>query len=60
MPTSLSDVCKWELARGQTSPVLGWYSPSFGTKEPAWSLMGRGTTAGPTRLVTSFRLPVTP
>jgi len=36
----------WSLHRGETDPVLGWYSPSFGTKQPAWTLIGRGACSG--------------
>ena len=31
----------WSLHRGETDPVLGWYSPSFGVKQPAWALIGQ-------------------
>ena len=36
----------WSLTRGQTDPVLGWYSPRFGEKQPAWALLGEGTCSG--------------
>jgi hypothetical protein len=36
----------WSLHRGETDPVLGWYSPSFGTKQPAWTLVGEGACTG--------------
>jgi Heparinase II/III-like protein/Heparinase II/III N-terminus len=41
-PSGLS----WSLTRGQTDPVLGWYSPRFGEKQPAWTLLGQGTCSG--------------
>ncbi|HVV14393.1 alginate lyase family protein [Amycolatopsis sp.] len=32
----------WTLHRGETEPPLGWYSPGFGRKEPAATLVGTG------------------
>ncbi|MCL6091648.1 MAG: heparinase II/III-family protein, partial [Actinobacteria bacterium] len=46
LPQSLS----WRLAKGQTDPVLGWYSPSFGVKVPAWSVIGSGRGGAGTAL----------
>lgn len=42
LPVGLS----WSLHRGETEPILGWYSPSFGSKVPAWALIGRGKSSG--------------
>ena len=42
MPSGLS----WSLTRGQTDPVLGWYSSHFGEKQPAWAVLGEGTCSG--------------
>jgi hypothetical protein len=39
---SLPDVLTWTLARGATDPLLGWYSPRFGEKQPTWTLVGEG------------------
>jgi hypothetical protein len=36
----------WSLTRGQTDPVLGWYSSRFGEKHPAWAVVGEGTCSG--------------
>ena len=36
----------WSFRRGQTDPVLGWYSSRFGEKQPAWTLIGEGTCSG--------------
>ena len=47
--------CRWALARGETEPVLGWYSGEFGHKEPAWALVGRGTATGDRELRTVLR-----
>jgi hypothetical protein len=33
----------WSLSRGTSDPVLGWYSPRFGTKQPTWAVIGEGT-----------------
>jgi hypothetical protein len=33
---------RWHVHRGEEEPVLGWYSPSFGERVPAISLIGRG------------------
>jgi hypothetical protein len=38
LPTPLA----WHAHRGETDPVLGWYSPSFGRKQPATTLVGTG------------------
>jgi hypothetical protein len=32
----------WSLHRGETDPILGWYSGSFGRRVPAITLLGRG------------------
>ena len=51
----LPESLEWRLAKGETSPVLGWYSPSFGIKTPAWSAIGEGTGARGTQLLTELR-----
>ncbi len=43
---SLPDGLSWSLHRGETDPVLGWYSPNFGAKQPAWAVIGRGACSG--------------
>jgi hypothetical protein len=35
----------WTAYRGSTQPILGWYSPAFGHKLPATSLVGQGELA---------------
>ena len=42
VPNGLS----WSLTRGQTDPVLGWYSGRFGEKQPAWTVIGEGSCSG--------------
>lgn len=37
---------EWSLWRGATDPVLGWYSPRFGEKQPATSVIGDGSFTG--------------
>ncbi|MFI8092091.1 heparinase II/III family protein [Streptomyces sp. NPDC086080] len=36
----------WRAHRGESEPPLGWYSPGFGRKEPATTLVGTGLTDG--------------
>ncbi|HEY7296348.1 MAG TPA: alginate lyase family protein [Xanthobacteraceae bacterium] len=38
LPSSLL----WTLHRGEIKPVIGWYSPRFGIKVPAFTLAGKG------------------
>lgn len=45
----------WTAHRGETSPRVGWYSPGFGRREPATTLLGTGTAGGSTILSTSLR-----
>jgi hypothetical protein len=33
---------EWSLHRGETDPILGWYSPSLGQRIPAFTLIGSG------------------
>jgi hypothetical protein len=33
---------RWSMHRGETDPVLGWYSAGLGHKVPAWTLLGTG------------------
>ncbi|MQA03036.1 MAG: heparinase [Streptosporangiales bacterium] len=45
----LPERLSWSLHRGETEPILGWYSPSFGERVPTYTLLG-----------TSLRLPADP
>ncbi|MGC0327460.1 hypothetical protein RKD23_000450 [Streptomyces sp. SAI-170] len=36
----------WRAHRGESDPPLGWYSPGFGRKEPATTLVGTGFADG--------------
>ena len=33
---------RWSVHRGETDPILGWYSPVLGQRVPAITLLGRG------------------
>jgi len=45
----------WSAHRGETGPPLGWYSPGFGRREPAWLLLGSGRVRGGATLPTLLR-----
>jgi hypothetical protein len=36
----------WTAHRGEEDPPLGWYSPDFGRREPATTLVGSGRAGG--------------
>jgi hypothetical protein len=36
---------RWTLHRGETHPILGWYSPGLGRRVPTYTLLGRGSSA---------------
>jgi len=46
LPNALS----WSVHRGETDPILGWYSPEFGTKVPSTTLVGSGEATAVTLL----------
>jgi hypothetical protein len=46
----------WTAHRGETDPILGWYSPRFGERVPTTVLVGTGAWAGTLRLRTILRL----
>jgi Heparinase II/III-like protein/Heparinase II/III N-terminus len=53
LPASLG----WSLHRGQTDPILGWYSCGLGRRVPAFTLLGRGRPApGPSASPLTTRL----
>ena len=41
LPPELS----WSLHRGETDPILGWFSPALGQRVPAFTLLGSGSCA---------------
>ena len=48
---------QWSAHRGETQPPLGWYSPRFGARVPATTLVGVGEWSGTIDLRTDLRLP---
>jgi Heparinase II/III-like protein/Heparinase II/III N-terminus len=42
----------WSLHRGETDPILGWYSSGLGRRTPAFTLVGRGRCAPRVWLIT--------
>jgi Heparinase II/III-like protein/Heparinase II/III N-terminus len=42
----------WSLVRGETDPIMGWYSPGLGHRVPAFTLVGAGRSAPRTPLRT--------
>jgi hypothetical protein len=53
LPSSL----QWTLHRGDTNPILGWYSPRFGERVPTTVLVGTGVLVENLALTTVVRLP---
>ena len=49
----------WSHHRGADNPPLGWYSPEFGVRVPATSLIGSGTLAPGEKLETCLQADVT-
>ena len=45
----------WRLHRGETGPILGWYSPGLGQRVPAVTLLGRGQCTRDTPLMTRLQ-----
>jgi hypothetical protein len=43
---------RWSLHRGETEPILGWYSAGLGHRVPAFALLGEGRCQADTRLIT--------
>jgi hypothetical protein len=43
---------RWSLHRGETDPILGWYSPGLGRRVPAVTLLGCGRSAPGEPLIT--------
>jgi hypothetical protein len=52
---SLPPELTWRLHRGETEPILGWYSPGLGQRVPACSLVGTGQCTRHVPLVTRLR-----
>jgi hypothetical protein len=45
---------RWSLHRGETAPILGWYSPGLGRRVPAFSLLGEGRCDPGALLITTL------
>ncbi len=43
---------RWSMHRGQTDPILGWYSSGLGRRVPAVTLLGRGCSRSEEPLIT--------
>ncbi|HEY6497118.1 MAG TPA: alginate lyase family protein [Trebonia sp.] len=46
---------RWTKHRGDTAPILGWYSPGLGRRVPAVSLLGEGRCDPGASLVTTLK-----
>ncbi|SES49876.1 Heparinase II/III N-terminus [Pedococcus cremeus] len=46
----------WSAHRGESDPVLGWYSPRFGVRVPTTTLVGAGSWTGELTLQTVLEL----
>jgi Heparinase II/III-like protein/Heparinase II/III N-terminus len=49
---------RWSLHRGETDPILGWYSRGLGRLAPALTLLGCGHCAAGTPLITRLEFQV--
>jgi hypothetical protein len=45
----------WTAHRGETAPILGWYSPRFGHRVESTTLIGSGRVGADSALVSRFR-----
>ena len=48
---------RWTLHRGETDPILGWYSSGLGHRVPSWTLIGMGRQTDGDRFITLLTLP---
>lgn len=46
---------RWSVHRGETDPILGWYSSGLGRRIPAVTLLGQGRTADGEPLVSRLQ-----
>jgi hypothetical protein len=44
----LPDALLWSAHRGELDPILGWYAPRFGLREPTTTLVGIGSCSAVT------------
>jgi hypothetical protein len=47
----------WTFHRAEVAPIEGWYSPRFGCRVPASSLVGNGMATSSNCLITELELP---
>jgi hypothetical protein len=52
---SLPGRLDWTLHRGDTEPILGWYSAGLGSREPSVTLVGRSRNIAVGQLITTLR-----
>jgi len=50
----------WRALRGSLDPLAGWYSPRFGERIPATSLIGEGLMSGEETVETWFEVAPAP
>jgi hypothetical protein len=48
----LPQLLRWSLHRGETDPILGWYSSGLGRRVPTVTLLGQGRSAPDEPLIT--------
>ena len=48
---------RWSLHRGESDPILGWYSPGLGRRVPAFTLLGCGRCVPGMPLITPAGVP---
>jgi hypothetical protein len=53
----LPGALRWTAHRGETDPVLGWYSPRFGERVPTTTLVGEGELESSVELRSDLVLP---
>lgn len=51
---------RWQAHHGEFAPMLGWYSPGFGQRDPATTLVGEGRVEAGLDLRTVLRLDQAP
>jgi hypothetical protein len=51
----LPDQLRWTLHRGETDPILGWYSAGLGRRVPAITLLGQGRSVASQPLITRLQ-----
>jgi hypothetical protein len=46
---------QWSLHRGETAPILGWYSAGLGRRDPAFTILGNGRCGTGARLTSRIK-----